>query len=366
MNAIDYFDNLEDPRSDKSKIYSLKDIVFLTISAVVAGADSYVEIANYGKINREWLSKYVNFPKGKSPSHDAINDFYCRLNTEKFKECFINWTSEVCGITQGELISIDGKCLRGSYDKHDKKSAIYMVSAWAGKNEMVLAQRKVEEKSNEITAIPKLLDILELKGAIVSIDAMGCQKSIAEKIIEEKADYILALKKNQSSLYEEVESRFKNIKSKKVDITIEKSHGRIEERKCEVIENMEFIDEAKKWKGLKTIIKISTKRTEVITSKTSEEQRYYISSTRKDAKEFNKLIRGHWAIENKLHWVLDVQFNEDKSRVRKGNGDENFAIIRHIALNLLKLLDRPKMSMKVKRKNAGWSNHFLQEVLNIS
>lgn len=365
MNALDYFSKLKDPRSTKSQIYSLQDIVFLTISAVVSGADTFVDIANFGKHRQEWLSKYVDFPEGKSPSHDAINDFFSRLDTEKFQECFIKWTSEVCGITEGDLISIDGKCLRGSHDKYNNKSAIYMVSAWSERNEMILAQKKVDEKSNEITAIPKLLSILELKGAIVSIDAMGTQKSIAEKIVTKGADYILALKNNQSSLFEEVESRFNNIKPVRSN-TIEKSHGRIEERYCEVISNLEFIDEATKWKNIKTVIKVSTKRTVVSSGKVSNENRYYISSLSKNPEEFNRLIRGHWGIENKLHWVLDVQFNEDKSRIRNGSGDENFAVIRHIALNLLKLNIQPKMSMRIKRKNAAWNNQYLQEILNVT
>lgn len=365
MNAINFFSELKDPRNTKSQIYSLEDIVFLTISAVVSGCDTFVDIANFGKYRYDWLSKYVNFPEGKSPSHDAINDFYRRLDTNKFQECFIKWTSEVCGITEGDLISIDGKCLRGSHDRYNSKSAIYMVSAWSQKNEMVLAQKKVDEKSNEITAIPKLLEILELKGAIISIDAMGTQKDIAEKIINKEADYILALKNNQATLYEEVESRFKNTISVS-DKTIEKSHGRIEERNCEVIDNLEFIDETIKWKGIKSVIKISTNRTIISTGKVSKECRYYISSLKKSPKEFNSLIRGHWAIENKLHWVLDVQFNEDKSRTRNGNGDQNFAIIRHIALNLLKLYIKPKMSLRIKRKNAAWSNQILQEILNIT
>jgi predicted transposase YbfD/YdcC len=365
MNVIDFFSELKDPRNSKSQLYSLQDIVFLTISAVVSGADTFVDIANFGKHRREWLSKYVNFPEGKSPSHDAINDFYRSLDTDKFQECFIKWTSEVCGITEGDLISIDGKCLRGSHDRYNNKSAIYMVSAWSQKNELVLVQKKVDEKSNEITAIPKLLDVLELKGAIISIDAMGTQKSIADKIISKGADYILALKNNQASLYEEVESRFNNASSL-INKTIEKSHGRIEERYCEVINKLEFIDEASKWKNLQTVIKISTIRTVISTGKVSSESRYYISSLNKNPKDFNDLIRGHWGIENKLHWVLDVQFNEDNSRIRTGNGDQNFTTLRHIALNLLKLYINPKMSMRIKRKNAGWSNFILQEILNIT
>lgn len=366
MNPLEAFKDLDDPRHQKSRIYELESLVFLTIAAVVAGADSFVDIAEFGKQSKDWLKKHVHFPNDQTPAHDTLNDFFRRLNPQKFKDCFIKWTSQVSGITQGELIAIDGKCLRGSHDYRESKAAIYMVSAWASNNEVVLAQRKVDEKSNEITAIPKLLEVLEIKGAVVSIDAMGCQKKIAKKIVAANADYILALKGNQSTLHEEVVSRFNATKPALVDVSVEKDHGRIEQRKCEVIDMLEFIDEAKHWKKLKSVIKITSTRQQMSTAKQTTEQRFYISSLQTTADKFNRLIRSHWGIENKLHWVLDVQFGEDGSRIRKGHGDENFSLIRHIALNLITLEKTPKMSQRIKRKTAAWNKRFLEKILKLS
>ncbi len=365
MNPIDAFSDLEDPRSEKSRVYELKSLVFLTIAAVIAGADNFVDAAEFGKFKIDWLSRFVPFPDNRTPSHDALNDLFRALDPEKFEDCFINWTSQVCGITEGELISIDGKRLRGSYDTVDSKAAIHMVSAWASKNELVLAQRKVDEKENEITAIPQLLEVLEIKGAVVSIDAMGCQKKIAEQIVEAGADYILALKGNQSELSDEVTSRFKSAIPDSTHTDVNKDHGRIETRKCEVMNDLTFIDEADNWSKMHSIIRVTSTREELAKARVSKEERYYISSLDNPAESFNQLIRGHWGIENKLHWVLDVQFGEDHSRLRKDHVDQNFSIIRRIALNLIKLDKTPKTSQRVKRKKAGWNNRFLEKILRI-
>ena len=256
MNPLDTFSNLSDPRSDHTKVYPLRSIVFLTIAAVVAGAETWVDVEEFGNESLEWVKNYVECPDDRIPSHDTIGDFFKRLDPDQFQECFINWTSEVCGISSGELIALDGKRLRGSYDRSAGKSAIHLVSAWACSNQMVLGQVKVDDKSNEITAIPRLLELLDLKGAIISIDAMGCQKSIAKQIIEEEADYILALKNNQAGLLEQVDAQFSFAVPGSEDETIEKGHGRIETRRCSGITGLKLVDEAENWKGIKAIVRI--------------------------------------------------------------------------------------------------------------
>jgi len=365
MNPLEIFSSLSDPRIDRTKVYPLETIIFLTISAVVAGAETFVDVEDFGNLKLNWLKKYVPCPDNRIPSHDTIGNFYSRLDPKEFESCFVNWVSQVCGISQGELISIDGKTLRGSYDKYDNKAPIHMISAWASKNEVVLGQLKVTEKSNEITAIPTLLDVLEIKGAIISIDAMGCQTKIAEKIIEEGANYILALKGNQEALKEQVEPIFDIATPFSQYEHTEKNHGRIEHRKCSILTDLNLIEEAQNWKGIKAVVKIESSRMDVLTEKQTHETRYYITSLHTDAKHMNQLIRGHWAIENKLHWTLDVLFNEDLSRVRKDNAPENFSIIRRIALNLIKLDKTPKVSQRIKRHRAAWSESFLEHLLRI-
>jgi predicted transposase YbfD/YdcC len=365
MNPLEAFSSLPEPRSAHTRLYPLTTIIFLTISAVVSGADTWVEIEEFGKDKIDWLKKYVACPDNRIPSHDTLGDFFKRLDTESFATCFINWMSQVCGILSGDLIAIDGKRIRGSYDHFDNKSAIHMVSAWSSANEVVLGQVKVDEKSNEIRAIPTLLAVLELKGAIVSIDAMGCQKEIAGQIREAGADYILALKGNQSTLKEQVEAHFGYTQIASQYSETEKNHGRIEQRNCEVINNLALLDEACNWKGLQSVIRIKASRTEVITGKASTEERYYISSRITDAQTFNQYIREHWGIENKLHWLLDVQFGEDDSRIRKENSHENMSTIRRIALNLIKLDDTPKLSINSKRQKAMRNDTFRCKILNI-
>ena len=346
MNPLEALSSLPDLRSTHTRLYPLQTIIFLTISAVVSAADTWVEIEEFGNDKIEWLKNYVPCPDNRIPSHDTLGDFYKRLDIDSFSACFTNWVSQVCGILSGDLIAIDGKRVRGSYDRFDNKSAIHMVSAWPSRHEMVLGQVKVDEKSNEITAIPSLLSILELKGAIVSIDAMGCQKEIAGQIKEAGADYILAFKGNQGTLKDQVEAHFGYAAIASADNETGKGHGRIEQRKCQVINNLALIDEAANWKALQSVIRVTASRKEVISGKVSTEERYYISSKAADAKTFNNYIRQHWGIENKLYWLLDVQFGEDASRIRKDNAHENMSTIRRIALNLIKLDNIPKLSIK--------------------
>jgi predicted transposase YbfD/YdcC len=362
---LDYFIELEDPRDPRGLIYELKTIVFITIAAVLSGCDDYEEITEFGKQRRDWIAQFVTLPEGRNISHDAFTDFYSVLDPDKFASCFINWTSSICKIDKEELVSMDGKCIRGSYDKESGKSAIYMVSAYATNAGVVLAQKKVNSKSNEITAIPELIDLLSLNGASVTIDAMGCQKIIAKKIIESGGQYLLAVKENQSTLLDDIEYSFRDLTIDDRSKTLEKSHGRIEERKCEIIKDIKLIEQAEEWEEINTLVKITTKRTEIIKNHTCTETRYYISSHNRTAEHLNQIARGHWGIENNLHWQLDVTYNEDHSRIRIGNGAENFSTIRKIALNTLKQDKASKKSQKVKRKTAGWNLEYLEKIMNI-
>lgn len=365
MNPIDTFDLLEDPRKECLVTYELKSLVFITIAAVISDCDTFIEIAEFAKYKRDWITKYVSLPPGKTPSHDIFGDLYSALSPDKFCECFIQWVSQVSNISEGELVVVDGKRLRGSYDRFDNKEAIHMVSAWASENQLVLGQIKTDEKSNEITAIPALLNLLTLKGTIVSIDAMGCQKETAIEIRQKEADYILALKGNQSALKEQIEGAFDSIIPHSQDEDIDKGHGRIETRKCTVVKDLSLIEESLNWKDLTSIIKIESKRLELITGNTTQETRFYISSCDHNAKKFNTLIRKHWSIENNLHWSLDVNFSEDSSRIRKGYADQNFSVIRRIALNLIKLEPTEKISQRGKRKIAGYDDNFRKQILKI-
>ncbi|MCP3848609.1 MAG: ISAs1 family transposase [Gammaproteobacteria bacterium] len=357
------FSSLSDPRVKNRSDYPLETIIFITICAVVSGANTWKGIESFGKMKIRWIQKYVALPEDRAPCDDVYADIFSRIDNHKFGNCFINWISHISGLIPEELVSIDGKTLRGSYDRHDGKAAIHMVSAWSHKNQIVLGQYKTDAKSNEITAIPALIKLLDLTGSIVTIDAMGCQKDIAEDIIDAGADYILALKQNQKALYEEVENTFK-MTAPQISEQKDKDHGRIETRKCSVINDLKWVDEAVKWKGLKSVIKIERAREILSTGKKTTEISYYISSLKESADKINQLIRGHWEIENQLHWVLDVTFREDENRTRKGDADANFNVIRHTALNILKL-DNTKTSLKQKRYKAALDDQFREKVLKI-
>jgi len=363
MTLTDAFKDLTDPRMERTKLYSLEAIILQTIVAVLTGSETWVEVAEYGEEQQEWLSQYVDLPNG-TPSHDTIGDLFKRIDPKQFGSCFVHWISQVCNIQAGELIAVDGKTVRGSYDRYHGKEAIHMVSAWATQLQVVLGQVKTDDKSNEITAIPELLRLLELKGAIVSIDAAGCNKQIAGQIIKAKADYLLALKGNQQNLYEQVTDTLdKHLAPNDSFESIEKNHGRIEQRRCHTYTSLGMIDETLGWPSLHTIVKVETQRTIVLTGAQSRETRYYISSLKHSAEHFAHLVRAHWQVENNLHWVIDVTFNEDQSRVRKGHADANFAIIRRWVLNILKLDTKNKKSLRVKRKLTLWRKGYLEELL---
>jgi len=365
----EHFSNLEDPRDTRGLLHDLYDILVVAVLAIICGADEFTEIEEFGKEKESFLRTILKLRNG-IPSHDTFGRVFRVLPPEEFRKCFINWVKSLCDLS-GDIVNIDGKALRRSFDTEDEKSMIYMVSAWANKNDLVLGQIKVSEKSNEITAIPKLLDLLDLSGCIITIDAMGTQKEIAAKIINKQADYLLALKGNQSNLHEEVIEAFEKFdadKKAEINETLQVGHGRIEQRICSVVPAKDYLspDELSKWQNLETIVKIQAYVTYKNGKKQGEQDyqcRFYITSLPQDAKLINKAVQTHWGIETKLHWVLDVAFREDDSRVRKGHADENFAIARHIALNKLKSEKSCKRGIKAKRKKAGWNDKYLLKVL---
>jgi predicted transposase YbfD/YdcC len=360
-SVLPFFDHLVDPRIERTKLHSLKDILALTICAVLSGCNDWEEIEIYGISKEKWLKTFLALPNG-IPSHDTINRLFSALDTKDLQECFIEWVQSIAGISNGKVISIDGKrlCNAGT---DGKKSIIHMVSAWSNANNMVMGQVKTDDKSNEITAIPALLDLLVLEGSIVTIDAMGCQTAIAEKIVDQKADYVLAVKDNQTHLLDDIRDAFAQTFETPCDTSIETAHGRIEKRTCKVITDMDWVSKAGNWKKLQSIISIETKRTDKKSGGIQLEQRFYISSLSTTPKHFNEIIRGHWGIENKLHWCLDVVFKEDYSTKQAGNAAENFSLITKIALNLLKNENSKKRSLKNKRLLCGWDETFLANLL---
>ena len=358
-----YFSQLPDPRIHRNRKHLLIDIIVLSIIAVICGAESWDSIEMFGKSKKEFLSKILKLPNG-IPSHDTINRVFSLIRADKFEQLFTQWAQSLKDPSiSKEVISVDGKTIRGSKDSYHDKSGIHMVNAWANSNGLVLGQVKTVEKTHEITAIPELLKILDIEGCIITIDAIGTQRKIAATIIDQKADYILAVKENQGYLKENVESAFFNQKPDSVDETIEKGHGRIETRKCEMINTLDLFDVKEKWAGLKSLARITAKRE--IRDTVSAEIRLYISSVEADAKEFNSYIRQHWAVENSLHWTLDVTFREDAQRKRNGKAAQNFALVQKIALNLLKKEESKRMSLKNKRLVAAWDTDFLLKILII-
>ncbi|WP_116789528.1 ISAs1 family transposase [Flavobacterium psychrotrophum] len=357
------FKQIEDNRRDLSKLHDLNDILVMAIIAVICGADTWNNIEEYCEAKSDWLSKFLNLKNG-IPSHDTFNRVISAIDSNCFERCFTEWVSELIKVTDvKEIVNIDGKTIRGA-KVQGKKSPIHMVSAWASHNNLVLGQVKVNEKSNEITAIPELLEALSLQNSIVTIDAMGCQKTIAEMIIEKEADYVLAVKKNKEKLFENIEDEFRFSKAMEVIEDTDLGHGRIETRKCSVINDFQHIEDQTHWAKLKSIIKIESTREFKNSDKPIEKAiRYYISSLAVAAIEFQYIIRSHWNIENKLHWSLDVAFMEDQSRKRQDNAAQNLSILTKIALNLLKNEKTAKVGLKGKRLKAGWDNNYLEKLI---
>ncbi len=360
-SPINYFSEVQDPRLERTKDHLLEDIIFITIVAVICGCETWNDIENYGKAKENWLKQFLKLPNG-IPSHDTFNRVFSIIDPIQMEKSFVNWIKSVCELSEGEVISIDGKTIRGSRDKK-AKTIVHMVSAWAQLNHLSLGQVKVSDKSNEITAIPKLLDVLAIKGCIVTIDAIGCQTEIEEKIIEKDADYILAVKANQGTLEEGIRDtiRFSNPIDTYEDLDYE--HGRIETRKCSIYTDFSHIDNLTRWKNIRSIAKIETHRYIKASKKEESDIRLYISSVAPCAKKIGKSIRAHWGIENSLHWVLDVAFNEDNSMKTNAIAAQNFSIINRIALNLLTNEKSKKRSIKGKRLDAGWDNDYLLRIL---
>jgi len=363
-SIIHHFSSIKDPRVDRQKKHRLQDIFFISLCAMICGADNWVAIEEFGLSKEAWFTDLLGLENG-IPSHDTFGEVYAAIDTDHFSLCFSRWVADLATLTEGEVIAIDGKCLRRSLDKASKKAAIYMVSAWAQQNNLVLGQVKVDDKSNEITAIPKLLARLDIAGAVVTIDAMGCQKKIAEQIKRQEGDYVLSLKGNQGNLHDDVKTFFTSSLSPDVaSVSYDGGHGRIETRSLRVTADIAWLQERHDWKGLQSIIAVTAKRE--LDNKVTEETRYFISSLdANDPKRLERVVRAHWAIENSLHWVLDVAFDEDSNRTRKGHSDANLSVIRHIALNLIKTEKTSKVGVKIKRLKAGWDNDYLLRVIGI-
>ena len=377
-SIMEHFGDLEDPRIERSKRHQLLDIVAIAICAVICGADSWVYVEMFGRSKEEWFRTFLDLPHG-IPSHDTSGDVFSRLDPEQFQRCFMEWTQVVAALMPGEVVAIDGKpvlseaegTVRRSHDKRAGRRAIHLVSAWASGNTLTLGQVKTEEKSNEITAIRRLMEMLELSGCIVTIDAMGCQKEIAREIVGRGADYLLAVKENQGQLYRDVRDLFEAGDGTGLDglpydyaTTLNKGHGRIERRECWAIDDpacLEYLSTAGEWAGLRSVVKVECRR-ETATG-TTVQARYYISSLEASAERQLAAARGHWSIENPLHWSMDVTFREDQSRVRKDHGPQNMATLRQISHNLLKRETSLKVGIQGKRLQAGWREDHLLKVL---
>jgi predicted transposase YbfD/YdcC len=359
------FSSIEDPRIDRKKLHTLSDILVLTICAMLSGANGYEAIEEFGHNKKHWLKTFLPLKNG-IPSHDCIRYVLIRLSVEELQSCFIKWVDSIRNKIP-EVVAVDGKTSRRSHNKRKGISALHLVSAWAVSNRLVLGQEATEEKSNEITAIPALLKLLELKGCIITIDAMGCQRDIAKQIIHQEADYIFGLKGNQGLLHEAVEDYFQMaVHSEFSHIAhdyheeVDKGHGRLEIRKHWILEDLNTLPKVEQWEGLRSIGMVQRECT--IGDKTTLETRYFINSIKPDAKAFAHAVRSHWGVENSLHWCLDVTFREDDSRIRTGNAPAIMSTLRHICLNLLQK-ESSKMSINKKRLKAAWNDGFRYKLL---
>jgi predicted transposase YbfD/YdcC len=366
----EHFSIVDDPRIDRSKRHQLLDIITIALCGVICGADSWVEIEAFGQAKLEWLRSFLELPNG-IPSHDTFGRVFAALDPQQFEEGFASWVETIAQDTSLGVIALDGKTLRRSHNRSEGQKALHLVSAWASANRLVLGQIAVDAKSNEITALPRVLDALKLGGSTVTIDAMGCQREIAQGIVSRGAEYVLALKGNHKTLYEEVQqsfiqagaSKFAGIAHEEYQ-TVEKGHGRVEVRHYTTISEpswIAYLQQNGSWAGLRSIGQVHTRRDHQ--GNISEETRYYLSSLPGTARVFAEAVRDHWSIENGEHWILDIAFREDESRVRQGHAAQNLAVLRRLALNLLRQESTSKVGVKAKRLKAAWDENYLLSVL---
>ena len=366
----EHFASLEDPRVERTKHHQLLAIITIALCAVICGADTWVDVEEFGHAKRAWLETFLELPNG-IPSHDTFGRVFARLDPAQFQACFLSWVQAIKTVLPAQQIAIDGKTARRSHDRGVGKAAIQMVSAWATETRLVLAQRHVKEHSNEQTALPFLLKQLDLAGCIVSIDAMGCLPKIARQIKEQNGEYVLALKANQGTMYQDVVDLFDDAETTgfaelvhDTHCSVDKGHGRLEHRQYWTISDpacIAYLNAKQTWTGLRSVGMVEAKRK--VGEQVSTERRYYLTSLPGEAQAFGAAVRSHWGVENGLHWVLDIAFQEDASRMRKDHSQQNFVILRHMALNLLKQEQTAKCGIKARRLKAGWSEDYLRQVL---
>jgi predicted transposase YbfD/YdcC len=370
------FAELQDPRQPINQAHLFIDILVISICAIVCGADDWEAVADYAEAKQEWLATFLLLPGGV-PAHDTFWRIFRHLDAEQFERCFLQWVASMVELKAGQVIALDGKQLRRSHDRrsHDqgeRRAPIHMLSAWATENQLVLGQLRVDEKTNEITALPELLSALDVSGCIVTVDALGCQTEVAQTVLDGGGDYLFALKGNHHLLFADIELLFSDLPAAGIQLTapsvardVNKDHGRIEIRQAWVITDVDIIRSlqgSEKWPKLAAIVKLEAER--ILPDKRESNTRYYIASFPVEAQQAITMTRHHWHIENCLHWVLDIAFREDECRIRKDNGAQNFAILRHIALNLLKRETTCKLGIKNKRLKAGWDDNYRLRVLH--
>ena len=367
-NVLDYLAIVPDPRMERTRLHELPEILFMALCAVLCGAEGWTHVEEYAKANEEWFGEFLELCNG-IPSHDTFGRVFAALDPDALEQALRAFVCDFAGDSQGKQIAMDGKTLRRSFDRAAQKSAIHMVTAWVCENHAAFGQLKVADKSNEITAIPQLLDLLNLKDATVTIDAMGCQKDIAHKIVDGGADYVLALKGNQGTLHDEVTEFFDDVLARGLEAdldtyhTVEKGHGRIEERTVWLSKDVDWLRDTEKWEGLSGLVAVQSKRT--IDDETSVERRHFICSGNPAVQQVGHFIRQHWRVENELHWTLDVAFQEDQCRVRNGNAAENLSRIRRVALSILKQDNKAKVGIQGRRLKAAWDKSYLRTLLRI-
>lgn len=363
-----YFASLRDKRMERCRKHALQDILVIAICGFICGVDNWADMELFGWAKLAWFRTFLELPNG-IPSHDTFGRVFSMVEPEAFARCFTQWVQSVAEVTEGKVVAIDGKAVRRSFDKASQKACVHIVNAWVVENRVVLGQVACEEKSNEITAIPQLLEMIALKGCIVTLDAMGCQRAIVEKIVEKEADYIIAVKGNQETLHEAAKAAFaEEGEDKKTKLayteTFEEGHGRVETRRCWVAPLVESYGKHAEWKNLKSFVLVESERTEREKNETKVERRYFISSlSADDAERVLGIVRKHWAVENDLHWSLDVAFREDENRVRERQGQQNMAMMRRLALSLLKQDTKTKAGIAGRRKKAGWDHDYLMALL---